>query len=72
MIIESTKKVRLLMESGLSTADIQEALGLRAQETIRRYQRGESHPNVENAAKLDALCVERGITTEPTDENPFE
>jgi len=56
----------------LSTSDIQKELGLRAQETVRRWLRGESNPSPTMCTKIEELSQAQGIIKSPTASNPFE
>jgi DNA-binding transcriptional MerR regulator len=66
------KQLKALRDTGLSTSQIQKELGLRAQETVRRWLRGESNPQPAMCAKIETLSAYHGIITTPAATNPFE
>ena len=66
------KQLKALRDTGLSTAKIQQELGLRAQETVRRWLRGESNPKPDMCEKIEKLSEAAGIITTPPATNPFE
>ena len=66
------KQLKALRDTGLSTAQIQKELGLRAQETVRRWLRGESNPKPDMCEKIEKLSEAAGIITVPPATNPFE
>ena len=64
------KQLKALRDTGLSTAQIQKELGLRAQETVRRWLRGESNPMPDMCEKIEKLSESAGIITTPSATNP--
>ena len=66
------KQLKALRDTGVSTKQIQQELGLRAQETVRRWLRGESNPKPDMCAKIEKLSESAGNITTPPSTNPFE
>tara|TARA_B100000700_G_C14933918_1_gene803289 strand:- start:690 stop:896 length:207 start_codon:yes stop_codon:yes gene_type:complete len=64
MTDKAIRQLQALREKGMSTGEIQKALGLKAQETVRRWLRGESNPRPEMMQKISELSGEKKFTAE--------
>ena len=67
---DAVLQLKALRETGLSTREIQRQLGLRSQETVRRWLRGESNPQAEMRGKIAELGKAHGIILVPASNNP--